>query len=135
MPERLRAIIADARSLAESGKHAHAARRYYEAASKARRVGLAGELAHCLRHGAQSSLENGNSGEALAAAQEAVGIHTELEASRGLNYANSARLVALAQEAQGKVDEAHKLWADLRSIYDLHGVRDGVAECDAHLGI
>ena len=133
MPERLRAIIADARALAESGNHAHAAERYYEAASNARHFELAGELAYCLHHGAQSSLENGHTDEALAAAEEAVGIYAKLEASRGLNFANSARLVALAKEALGEMDEAQSLWAELRGIYDIHGVKDGVAECDAHL--
>lgn len=133
MGERLRSIIADARALAESGDNVRAAARYSQAAQKARDYQLPGELAYCLHHEAEALLENGQAQDALSVAEEAMALYLGKDAARGLNFANSARLVALAKEALGQAVEVKSLWAELRSIYELHGIKDAVSECDAHL--
>lgn len=134
MPERMRTVIASARSAAGEGNHAYAEKRYHEAAEMARGFGLEGELAFNLRHGAMASLERGDPVRAKAAAEEAAEIYDRLEPMRGANYANSIRLVALAIEGLGEGKRACDLWRDARAIYDLHGIAEGVAECDEHLG-
>ena len=133
MPERLRATLAKARAASEAGDHESAAQSYFRAAETARSADLPGELAFCLRHGAQARLEVGCARTALDAGREAAEIYRRTEGTKGLNYANSARLVALANEALGASEEARPLWAEARRIYEVNGVREGVSECDAHL--
>lgn len=133
MAERLRHIIAHARSALDTKDHAMAAQRFHEAAEKARFLELAGELAYTLRHAALSSLEIGEHRRALIAAEEAVTIYDRIEPMRGVNYANAARLVALAKERLGMGAQAVAHWAEVRNIYHVHGIAAGVEECDAHL--
>ena len=68
------------------------------------------------------------------AAEEAAAIYDRIEPVQGLNYANSLRIVALASEKLGKGEGARQAWSDARGVYVIHGVDEGVAECDAHLG-
>lgn len=133
MSERLRHIIAHARSAFDTHDHAAAAERFHEAAEKARFLELAGELAYTLRHAAQSSLEIDDPQRALAAAEEAATIYDRIEPMRGVNYANVLRLVALAKEKLGMGAESVAHWAEARTIFHIHGIADGVTECDAHL--
>ena len=133
MPERLRHIIAHARAALDTQDHAAAAQRFHEAAEKARFLDLAGELAYTLRHAALASLEIGDTRRALLAAEEAASIYDRLEPTRGVNYANAARLVALAMERLGMGEKSAALWAEARHIYHIHGIAAGVDECDAHL--
>lgn len=133
MPERLRHIIAHARSALDTQDHAVAARRFHEAAEKARFLELAGELAYTLRHAALASLEIGETQRALVAAQEAASIYDRLEPTRGVNYASAARLVALAMERLGMGERSAALWAEARHIFHIHGITAGVEECDLHL--
>ncbi|MHA7818278.1 MAG: hypothetical protein ACX930_01385 [Erythrobacter sp.] len=129
----MRHIIAHARSALDTADHAAAAQRFHEAAEKARVLELAGELAYALRHAALASLEIGDTQRALIAAEEAASIYDRLESTRGVNYANAARLVALAMERLGMGEKSAALWAEARHIYHLHGIVAGVEECDAHL--
>lgn len=133
MSDRLRHIIAHARSAFDTHDHAAAAERFHEAAEKARFLELAGELAYTLRHAAQSSLEINDPERALAAAEEAAAIYDRIEPMRGVSYANAARLVALAKERLGMGAEAAALWAEARTIFSIHGIKPSVDECDAHL--
>ena len=133
MAERLRHIIAHARSAFDTQDHAVAAQRFHEAADHARYLELSGELAYTLRHAAQSSLEINDPHRALVAAEEAASIYDRIEPIRGVNYANAARLVALAQERLGMGAKAVAHWAEARSIFNIHGLSAGVEECDAHL--
>ena len=133
MPERLRATLAKARAASEAGDHAEAAHGYFKAAETARAAELPAELAFCLRHGAQARLEAGCAETALDAAGEAATIYRQTEGEQGLNYANAARLVALANEALGEPEKAQSHWAEARKIYEVNGVQEGVDECDVHL--
>ena len=133
MSDRLRHIIAHARSAFDTHDHAAAAERFHEAAEKARFLELAGELAYTLHHAAQSSLEINEPQRALAAAEEAAAIYDRIEPMRGVNYANVVRLVALAKEKLGMGAEAVALWAEARTIFHIHGIAACVDECDAHL--
>ncbi|WP_162013467.1 hypothetical protein [Erythrobacter sp. NAP1] len=133
MPERLRPMLARARTASEAGDHRAAARGYYEAADKARSVELLGELAFCLRHGAQHSIENDQLRLALDAAEEAMSVYEQTETDKSLNFANTARLIALAMEGMERSHEARPYWEEARDIYDINGVKAGVDECDAHL--
>ena len=134
MPERIRSTIAKARAASEAGEHAEAARCYRAAGETARAADLPSELAFCLRHEAHSLLDLGESEAALEAAREAAQVYDRAESERGINYATTTRLMALAKGHLGAHDEARDHWAEARSIFDVHGVRDAVAECDTHLG-
>ena len=133
MSDRLRHIIAHARSAFDTHDHAAAAERFHEAAEKARFLELAGELAFTLSHAAQSSLEIGDPQRALAAAEEAATIYDRIEPMRGVNYANATRIVALAKEQLGMGAQAVAHWAEARNIFQIYGVAACVDECDAHL--
>ena len=133
MPERLRPMLARAKSASDAGDHRAAARGYYQAADTARSVELFGELAYCLRHGAMHSIEIEEMRLALDAAEEAMSVYERTEAERGMNFANTARLIALAMEGLGRGDEALHHWQEARAIYDVNGIKAGVSECDAHL--
>jgi len=133
MPVRLRATLAKARAASEAGDAAEAAKCYGQAAETARLAGLPAELAFCLRHLAQALLETDRAQDALDAAMDASQIYDESEPVRGMNYANTARLIALAREGLGQTTEAQSSWVEARAIYEIHGVEEGVAECDAHL--
>ena len=133
MPERLRHIIAHARSAFETQDHHRAAERFHEAAEKARFLDLAGELAYTLRHAASSLLEIDETHRALDAAEEAASIYDRLETMRGVNYAHAVRLVALAKGRLGMEAQAVAHWAEARQIFNLHGMASSVEECDAHL--
>ena len=133
MPERLRHIIAHARSAFDTKDHGTAAERFNLAAEKARFLGLAGELAYTLHHAALSLIELGDHHRALSAAEEAAAIYDRIEPMRGINYAQAARIVALAKERLGLSAEAVVHWAEARGIFHVYGVAASVEECDSYL--
>ena len=134
MPERLRPMLARARSARDAGDHRGAALGYFQAADKARSVELFGELAHCLVRGSEHALQVDEARLALDAAEEALAVYGKTEIPPDMNYAESARLVALALEGLGQWDQAKAYWEKARPIFDLNGIKPRVEECDDHLG-
>lgn len=60
-------------------------------------------------------------------------VYEQTETDKSLNFANTARLIALAMEGMERSHEARPYWEEARDIYDINGVKAGVDECDAHL--
>lgn len=116
---------------AEDFARAHAG--FRKAAAHARQDDRRPELAYALRHSALSALECGEAQAALADATEAASIYADIEPERGLNHANTRRLIALAKEGIGRAEDAQRDWQAARAIYSATGITAGVEECDAHL--
>ncbi len=126
-------MLARAKTARDAGDHRGAALGYFLAADKARSVELFREMAHCLVRGSEHALKVQEARLALDAAEEALAVYDRTEVPHDMNYAESARLVALAMEGLGRVADAVPYWTDARAIFDLNGVKDRTEECDAHL--
>jgi hypothetical protein len=50
-----------------------------------------------------------------------------------LDLANAIRPLAILKEATGDVEDAKRLWAEARDLYEAVDVRAGVAECVSRL--
>ena len=131
--EEARAIIEQAREARSRGQVVEALEAYERVVAIARTADEPMWLAHALRHIADIRRELGDCYTAQQAAREAVAIYREQDSDCALDLANALRLLALAQESLGKVQEAGGPWREARALYEAGGVAEGVTECDVHI--
>ncbi len=134
MDEPISNLIDQARTNLQRGNRADALTLYRQAADRARQIGEADRLAHCLRHIGIITLDDNNNEAARSAGQEAVAIYRKC-GDDPLSLANALRITALARTALGETRQAAPCWVEARAIYLELGIASGVAEADHWLTI
>ncbi|MCX5658814.1 MAG: tetratricopeptide repeat protein [Planctomycetota bacterium] len=90
-------------------------------------------LAHTVRHLGDIHQDAGRLTLAEPCYHEALALYRADPGTPKLDLANAVRPLALLKEAGGNRDEARKLWAEAKSLYEATHVSAGVDECAAHL--
>lgn len=90
-------------------------------------------LAHTVRHLGDVHQDAGRFDLAEPCYREALAIYRGDEQTPPLDLANAIRALAVLNERAGAAEEAVLLWQEASGHYASVHVRDGVAECSAHL--
>jgi len=104
-----------------------------EAVAVARRAGHPLPLAHAVRHLGDLHRKAGRLAGAEACYAEALALYGRQDDPPALDYANALRPMAILKESTGRAGEARILWRRARDLYGAVPVKEGVAECAAHL--
>jgi tetratricopeptide (TPR) repeat protein len=126
-------LIVEGRRVRAAGNLDAARALYTEAAAQYRQEGLTLAWAHTVRHVADMWLEESQFEAARPLYEDALKAYRGSLETRILDLANTLRPYALLNEATGKLEAAGELWQEAKSLYASLRVREGVAECDAHL--
>jgi tetratricopeptide (TPR) repeat protein len=127
----IEALIREAEALRALGSPEKARASYAAAADLSHALAALLREAHALRHVSDLDRAAGDAGEALAAAEQAIGLY-RLEGSDALGLANALRLKALALVSLGQAAAARPVWAEAADRYAALGVGPGATECRAH---
>lgn len=114
----------------------HAARRHYEEAVAALREAKEPLLlAHTVRHLGDVYYDAGSPVLAERCYDEALALYHGHDHAPPLDVANAARSLAVLKDADGRSEEAARLWEEARDLYMKVGVTAGVAESAARLAL
>lgn len=108
--------------------------KYHQAAEECRGANEPMRLAHALRHIADIELERGRGESAAGPASEAVEISRQQPDIPPLELANTLRVWALVQEAEGDMTGATCTWREALVLYEAQGIEAGVRECEVRIG-
>ena len=106
---------------------------YEEAVNICRENGDSLGMAHKIRHLGDVHRHAGREDDARACYQEAVSLYRSHKQPPKCDLANAVRMVAIAEEELGHVDQAKKLWTEARELYEAVNVQEGVEECSDRL--
>jgi len=127
----IQALIREAETFRAQGRPGEARASYAAAANLSRTLADPLREAHALRHISDLDRAAGDSGDALAAAEQAVSLY-RTDGSDALGLANALRLKALALVALGQAEAAMPVWVEAAERYAAIGVTAGATECRAH---
>ncbi|HKD20069.1 MAG TPA: tetratricopeptide repeat protein [Thermoanaerobaculia bacterium] len=133
-------MSSDAEALVEAGRRARREGRFeealsfYEKAAAAYRRGDDSlKLAHTVRHVGDIHRQAGRPEVAEPLHREALALYRRHPDPPRLDLANAIRPLAILEERAGRVDEARRLWAEARDLYEACGVADGATESSCRL--
>jgi tetratricopeptide (TPR) repeat protein len=132
--------MTDAAELVEAGRRARREGRLEEALSSYERAAAVYRtgrdplrLAHTVRHVGDIHRQAGRPEIAEPFHREALAIYRSHPSPPPLEVANAIRPLAILEERAGRTDEALRLWAEARELYEASGVTEGAAESARHL--
>jgi hypothetical protein len=85
-------------------------------------------LAHTVRHVGDIHQDAGHAELAEPCYVEALAIYRNHEQTDPLDLANAIRPLAVLRDDAGELQEAKRLWAEVRDLYAAANVMEGVAE-------
>lgn len=129
----VRALMCLAQIERDLGENGIALGHYIEAVEVCRGMGDPLQLAHTVRHLADTLRHASRWQEAKIYYEEALAIYRAEESDRTLDMANALRGFALLSTKMGEVTEARELWNEARDLYALVGVQAGVDESEERL--
>jgi hypothetical protein len=124
--------VIEAKSARRQGRLSDATALYEEAAESFRAEQQPARWAHALRHAAEFAVRMGDCATGLREAQVVIEYYRSSPPTT-LEMANALRVMAMAEAAAGKTENAREHWSEARVLYGDAGVADGVAEADRHV--